>query len=232
MTRTAQISLAAILIVGAGVVGFVAYRAMSGGAPSQAPEVATSGKADGMPTDAVALSPAPATGGGLPAQLPEFSLHDRAGKLRSIREWQGKSLVINFWATWCAPCRREIPMLTALNKERARDNIEVLGIAVDFHDQVVAYADKIGLDYALLIGEQDGLDTMAKFGLSSAGFPFTVFTDNQGRIVTGHIGELHAEEAKVILDAVTGLNAGRVTMEQARAQITTGLDKLDAAAKG
>ena len=226
MNRTAQVSLAAVLIVGAGIVGFLAYRSSSDRAEPAAAAV------EGVPEDAVALSPAPATGGGLPGQLPEFSLHDREGKLRSIREWDGKSLVINFWATWCAPCRREIPMLTALNKERARENIEVLGIAVDFRDQVVAYADKIGLDYALLIGEQDGLDTMAKFGLASAGFPFTVFTDNKGRVVTGHIGELHAAEAKVILDAVTRINTGRLDMDQARAEISAGLDKLAPADKG
>ena len=210
--------LVLLLATVAGAGAYVASRAWF--SPKAAPPPAAPGPA---------AAPRPAV---IPDRRPEVTLADRDGKLRSLSEWDGKPQVINFWATWCAPCRREIPMLTALNKERARDNIEVLGIAVDFHDQVVVYADKIGLDYALLIGEQDGLDTMAKFGLSSAGFPFTVFTDNQGRIVTGHIGELHAEEAKVILDAVTGLNAGRVTMEQARAQITTGLDKLDAAAKG
>ena len=167
----------------------------------------------GKPAPAFTLAP---VGGGAPVSL------------ESLR---GRPVVINFWATWCAPCRREIPMLSAINKERAAENIEVLGIAVDFRDDVVAYADKIGLDYALLIGEQEGLDTMAKFGLSSAGFPFTIFTDNQGRIVTGHMGELHAAEAKVILDAVTRLNSGRVTMEQAREEITTGLEQLEPESK-
>jgi hypothetical protein len=96
---------------------------------------------------------------------------------------------------------------------------------------VLAYAKNVGIDYPLLIGEQDGLDAVSEFGLGSIGFPFTVFTDDQGRIVTAHLGELHATEANVILDAVVDINAGRISLEQAKAAIAAGLDKLESAGK-
>jgi len=108
----------------------------------------------------------------IPDRLPDFSLQDRGGKPVSIRAWPGKSLVINFWATWCAPCRREIPLLESLQRAWAGRGVAVIGIAVDHRDQVLAYADDLKIGYSLLIGEQDALDAAAAFGvgpLRSAG---------------------------------------------------------------
>ncbi len=158
---------------------------------------------------------------------PVFSLKDRDGRSRSITEWDGKSLIINFWATWCAPCRREIPLLRQLHAARSRQNIEVIGIAVDFRENVLDYVKEVEIDYPLLIGEQDGLDAAAAFGLGSMGFPFTVFTDDRGRIVTAHLGELHLEQADLILDTVVALNQGELTLHEAKARIVDGLEALD-----
>jgi thiol-disulfide isomerase/thioredoxin len=74
----------------------------------------------------------------IPEQLPEFSLGDRTGKPTSIATWRGKSLIINFWATWCAPCRHEIPLLQSIRREWRDRNVEVVGIAVDYRDKVAA----------------------------------------------------------------------------------------------
>ena len=87
---------------------------------------------------------------------------------------------MNFWATWCAPCRREIPLLERLQSEHAADGFQVVGIAVDFRDKVLAYADEMKIDYPLLIGEQEALDAAAAFGVEMVGLPFTVFTDAPG----------------------------------------------------
>ncbi len=81
---------------------------------------------------------------------------------------------------------------------------------------MVKYAQEIGIDYPVLIGEQDGLDAVNKFGQGSLGFPFTVFTDNQGRIVLFHLGEIHREQADVMLGAVREVNSGKLTPEAAR----------------
>src|SRR5882757_2709705 len=117
----------------------------------------------------------------VPARLPDFSLKDLTGKSVPISAWSGKSLVINFWATWCAPCRREIPLLKALAAEWAGRDLQVVGIAVDNPDKVRDFAGQFKIDYPVLIGDQDALDVTAKFGMDSPAFPFTVFTDRRGR---------------------------------------------------
>jgi len=170
-----------------------------------------------------AMESAPKT---LAATLPTFQLADRDGKMRSLQDWTGKSLIVNFWATWCAPCRREIPLLEKIQVEYGPEGFQVIGIAADYRDKVIAYADEIGLKYPLLIGEQEALDAATAFGVEAVGFPFTIFADRQGRIVAAHVGELTEPEARVILGAVRSVDAGSLTPAQARTEIETALAAL------
>ena len=110
----------------------------------------------------------------IPERRPDITLADRDGKPRALAEWDGKALVINFWATWCAPCRREIPMLNALAREQG---VEIIGIAVDFREDVLKYLQKMPIDYTVLIGEQEGMDAARAFGIETIGLPFTAFTE-------------------------------------------------------
>jgi thiol-disulfide isomerase/thioredoxin len=162
----------------------------------------------------------------LAATLPDISLADRDGEMRSFDHWQGRSLIVNFWATWCAPCRREIPLLEKLQREHSADGFQVIGVAVDFRDKVLAYAAEMKIDYPLLIGEQEAMDAAAAFGVDMVGLPFTVFSDAQGRIIAAHMGELTGAQADVILGAVGRVNAGGVTPQQARIEIERGLQGL------
>jgi thiol-disulfide isomerase/thioredoxin len=162
----------------------------------------------------------------VPARLPEFSLKDLTGKSIPISAWSGKSLVINFWATWCAPCRREIPLLKTLAAEWAGKDLKVVGIAVDYPDKVQDFASRFKIDYPVLIGDQDALDVAAKFGMSSPAFPFTVFTDRRGEVVALFVGELHRPQVDFILSEVQELNQDRIQLPEARRAIAEGLQAL------
>jgi thiol-disulfide isomerase/thioredoxin len=162
----------------------------------------------------------------IPDRLPQFSLEDRTGKATSIATFEGKSLVINFWATWCAPCRSEIPLLKTLHADWAGRGVSVVGIAVDYRDKVLEFANEFKIGYPLLIGEQDALDAAAAFGVQSPVFPFTVFTDRRGEVVALFVGELHRAQAELILSEVQSLNKGLVLLPAARREIAEGLRAL------
>lgn len=171
---------------------------------------------EAAPTESAPATETEAGDNALPEVLPDFSLANLEGKPQSIRSWEGKSMIVNFWATWCAPCRREIPLLKKIQAEHGAEGFQIVGVAVDFRDDVLKYAKEMGIDYPLLIGEEDGLEAVTKFGRGSLGFPFTVFTDNKQRLVLFHLGEIHPEQAEVMLAAVRKVNSGELTPAAAR----------------
>ncbi|HEV7356801.1 MAG TPA: TlpA disulfide reductase family protein [Steroidobacteraceae bacterium] len=178
------------------------------------------------PTEDAALQAADGPHAVVPAKLPDFSLADLAGKPISVSSWNGKSLMINFWATWCAPCQREIPLLKTLAADWAARNLTVVGIAVDYPDKVREFAGRFKIDYPLLVGEQDALDVAAQFGMASPAFPFTVFTDQRGEVVALFVGELHRPQADFILSQVQSLNQDRIQLPEARRAIAEALRAL------
>ena len=145
--------------------------------------------------------------------------------MRTLADWKGQPLIVNYWATWCPPCVREIPLLSQLRRERQAEKLEVIGIAVDFREDVLKFADERKLDYPLLIGEEDGLAAVSAVGMTAA-FPFTLFADSQQRIIALKVGELHHDEATLILDRVAAVDAGKLDLATARTQISAGLKDL------
>ena len=229
LIRAAQ-SFALVLIAGAG--GFLAYRLTSTHTPTitVAPDNAPHPVVDELPPqpsqdDAPDPNASAATQKHIPETVPEISLVDRDGVRRKLSDWKGRPLLINFWATWCGPCRREIPLLKTLRREHAADGVEVIGIAVDFRDAVLKYAHDIGIDYPLLIGEEDALQAVGAFGMDTV-FPFSVFADKQSRVVTLKIGELHQDEAAFILARVKDVDTGKLPLPQARKDIAAGIRDL------
>jgi thiol-disulfide isomerase/thioredoxin len=202
--------LVLLLALGAGATAYVVSRAWL------APQ----------PVAATVLAAPPEAKAVIPERRPDVALADRDGRLRRLSEWDGRPQIINFWATWCAPCRREIPMLNELSRDPALADFALIGIAVDFREDVLSFLGTTPIEFTVLIGEQDGLDAARAFGVESLGLPFTAFVDRAGRIVTLHVGELHRPQADVILSAVRALDAGRIDLQAAREQIRSQVPKI------
>ena len=127
---------------------------------------------------------------------------DLQGKPRALAEWRGKVVVANFWATWCAPCLEEIPLLVATRRTYAQKMLEVVGIAIDQEAKVQQFAAKMQIDYPLLLAESQGLDLIRALGNRSGGLPFTVFLDRAGRPTRTKIGALRQPELDSTLAAL------------------------------
>ena len=127
---------------------------------------------------------------------------DQTGKRRALIEWHGKVLVCNFWATWCAPCREEIPLLIAAKEKYGPAGVEIVGIAVDNAVKVSEFSRMIGITYPVLLAESAGLDLMHEFGNKSGALPYTVFLDRRGRPVHRKLGALKQGELDTILGSL------------------------------
>ena len=225
----AKVILAAALLSAAGAGGFVAYR-LSATHSSTLTPVQYPGTVRSKPSVGESDESAPPSAKRIPDVLPDVTMPDSSGTPHKLSEWKGRPLMVNFWATWCDPCRREIPLLKSLRHERSGESLEVVGIAVDFKDAVLDYTRKIGIDYPVLIGEKDGMAAIDAFGMDTV-FPFTVFADRQGRIFTVKVGELGRDEAKIILDGLRDVDSGGVDLKTAQQQIATKMAQLEAAAR-
>ena len=213
-SRAPRLLAAGLIIIAAGSAGFYLYKSShSAGAITLAP-------AKSVPT---AAAPAKVTPEGssrkpIPDSLPDITLKDRGGKPTKLASFGGRPLMVNFWATWCAPCRREIPLLNKIRMQRKAQNAEIVGVAVDFREDVLKFVANTPLNYPLLIGEEDGLAAAEAFGMGMA-FPFSVFVDSQNRILTLKIGELHEDEANFAFDRLKDIDNGVLTLEAAQAAV-------------
>jgi thiol-disulfide isomerase/thioredoxin len=126
------------------------------------------------------------------------------GRVRGIDEWRGKVLVCNFWATWCPPCREEIPLLVSERNAFASKGLEVVGIAVDSAAKVAEFAKTIKISYPILVADASGIKLMRELGNRSGALPYTVFLDRDGTIVGRKLGALHRPELERILHDLLG----------------------------
>lgn len=133
------------------------------------------------------------------AFAPEFALPDVEGTQRNSGEWADTVRVVNFWATWCPPCIREIPLLVDIQAEYGARGVQVIGIAIDESEAVADFADGFEFNYPVLVGQEDAMDLGHRFVDGFIGLPFTVFTGRDGRIHKVHTGEIHREQIEAIL---------------------------------
>lgn len=127
-------------------------------------------------------------------QLTSSTLRDLSGNPRRLSEWNGKVLVVNFWATWCEPCREEVPGLVRTQSRFEANGLVIAGIAIDSVDKVREFAKQYGINYALLIGGLDAVELIRGLGNRSGGLPFTLVLDRQGKLVATHLGRISEAE--------------------------------------
>ena len=128
---------------------------------------------------------------------PDFTLPNITGQMHSNAEWDGKVVVVNFWATWCQSCRKEIPVFIKLQNEYAEQGVQFIGIAVrDDTESVKRFAKDMGINYPLLIDKQKNFILSKTFGNTIGALPFTVVVDRKGNIVSRFAGEMNERAAK------------------------------------
>ena len=130
---------------------------------------------------------------------PEFSLPDLEGVTHHIKEWDGKVILLNFWATWCPPCRKEMPAFVELQNKYGPQGFQVIGVAIDQKSKVNEFAKKIGVNYPLLIGALHATRLSRHYGNSGGQLPYSVFINREGQLVAVKRGELKKELAEKII---------------------------------
>ncbi|SPE33683.1 C-type cytochrome biogenesis protein ResA (Thioredoxin) [Burkholderiales bacterium] len=134
-------------------------------------------------------------------QLYGITLEDADGHAQSLSQWRGKILVVNFWATWCAPCVAEMPDLDKLQQEYSERNVAIIGIGIENRDRVRQFRDRLGLRMTLLAGGFDSLGLARSFGDDQGVLPYTALLSADGRLLKAHAGALGAGQLRQWLDA-------------------------------
>lgn len=121
------------------------------------------------------------------------------GKPQPLEQWRGKVLIVNFWATWCAPCREEIPGFIKFQSQYGSQGAQFVGIAIDTAERVEPYAREIGINYPLLVGGMETMDFARQAGNRAGVLPYTLVLDRSGKLVTTTVGILKPEKLEALL---------------------------------
>jgi|GEM_PF-482016 len=193
MQQPRHLPLIILVLVAAGAAGFGVYQWVApGSTPPLSPSAVVMGPSDKPMTADEALA----------EKMDGLS----DGSRHTLADWRGKAVLVNFWATWCAPCREEIPVLVKLQAQYAAQGFTVVGIATDESNEkdVKAYLGKMVVNYPILMGNEDVGRLVAGFGGNLIGLPYSLLLDKNGKVLKLHAGELSADEAQELVSL--GLN--------------------------
>ena len=127
------------------------------------------------------------------------------GMQQTMSQWRGKTLVINFWATWCPPCREEMPAFSRLQTKYSADGVQFVGIALDTPDNVSTFLKQVPVTYPLLLAETEGMDLSRQLGNSRLALPYTLVLDPDAKPRLVRLGKLPEHELDELLDKITRL---------------------------
>ncbi|MDT0634981.1 TlpA disulfide reductase family protein [Spectribacter hydrogenoxidans] len=127
-----------------------------------------------------------------PPELPDVAIADLDGDPKTLESWAGQIRVVNFWATWCKPCREEVPMLVAAQRELADQGVQIIGLAVDDADTAARFARDYDINYPVLADTSAVMRVQDQLG-AGQGLPVTLVIDRRGRIEARAVGEITRE---------------------------------------
>lgn len=141
---------------------------------------------------------------------PEFTLSDLDGFPRDNREWDGRVVVLNFWAVWCRPCRREMPAFIRIQHRFGAQGVQFVGIDLDTVDARKVVQKYLGefaqkINYPVLLGDDDGIDIARAYGNAFGVLPYTVVIGRDGRIAHIQYGEWSEEAASEVIGRQLGV---------------------------
>jgi thiol-disulfide isomerase/thioredoxin len=131
-----------------------------------------------------------------------LSLPDTSGVQQPLAQWRGKVVVVNFWATWCAPCREEMPEFVRAQSELGSKGLQFVGIAVDQADKADQFAKELKVNYPVLIGGYGAVELSKMLGNRLTALPFTIIIDRQGQVVHTHLGPLKPDQLRSIVSKI------------------------------
>jgi thiol-disulfide isomerase/thioredoxin len=129
-----------------------------------------------------------------------ITLPDLENKPQQLNQWRGKVLVVNFWATWCAPCVEEIPMFIKVQDKHLGKGLQFIGISIDKADKTADFARKFGINYPSLIGTIDTIEISRQAGNTRRVLPYTVILDRKGQVAATGLGGLTEEKLEAIIN--------------------------------
>jgi thiol-disulfide isomerase/thioredoxin len=133
------------------------------------------------------------------SELLAAAFPDLTGKTRRLSEWHGTVTLVNFWATWCEPCRDEIPLLLKMREKYTERGFEVVGIGIDNGDKMRRFADNLRVSYPLLVGDWGHLTLLDRLGDSQGALPFSVVLTRSGSVAYRKLGALREDEVEGFL---------------------------------
>ena len=175
--KTAVIFILAITI--AGVSGFALQRYLA--------------------TDITPVAPVQMQNAMIGSQRPEFAMMDIEGNIRKISDWDGEVVLLNFWATWCPPCLKEIPDFIEVQQQLQNQGFQIIGVAVDNEDDTRAFASEMAMNYPVMAGEMEAIELSQRYGNKIGGLPYSAIIDRNGKITHTITGELSKDRLISIL---------------------------------
>ena len=130
----------------------------------------------------------------------DFQLPDLDGAPQSLSQWRGKPIMLNFWASWCAPCKEELPILQGLHQRYQAQGMRLVGIALDEAEAAQAMAAELGVEYPILVADfAEGMVLMESYANIGGAMPYTVTIDREGKVADRHWGTLSAAQAEKMI---------------------------------